>query len=204
MLAKVPELTQMKSNFRSIYPQSSIEWKPEFVDVPPPPLGANSLLLICMCFMAYFCHYNAPRYYIELQRNTIPRFTKVTNVSFGISACVYFIVGVIGYYTFGASTDGFVLNNYSQNDDLASACRFAIAVALSFTYPLPFIGTRDGILDLFSVSQEWQNSTNLNFLTVAMLSGFTALVRTSYITVSCDGLLSCLTCSFKQPGLQVY
>jgi amino acid permease len=125
--------------------------------------------------MAFFCHYNAPRYYIELKQNTIPRFAQVTNTSFAASALIYFLIGALGYYTFGANTDGFILNNYSQTDDLASACRFAIAIALTFTYPLPFIGTRDGILDLFSVSDEWQNSTNLNILTVGMLTIFTGL-----------------------------
>ena len=47
------------------------------------------------------------------------------------------MIGALGYFTFGANTDGFILNNYSQKDDLASACRFAIAIALIFTYPLP-------------------------------------------------------------------
>ncbi|KAL7515792.1 hypothetical protein ACHAWX_000869 [Stephanocyclus meneghinianus] len=154
---------------------SSIKATPLFVEGAPPPLGANALLLMCMCFMAFFCHYNAPRYYIELKTNTIPRFSQVTNVSFGISALIYFLIGALGYFTFGANTDGFILNNYSQTDDLASACRFAIAIALIFTYPLPFIGTRDGILDLFSIGAEWQTSTNLNALTVGMLSMFTLM-----------------------------
>jgi len=140
-----------------------------------PPLGTNIFLLSCMCFLAYFCHYNAPRYYTELKNNTIPRFTTVINVSFTVTALVYFAIGIFGYYTFGANTDGYILNNYSANDDLASICRFAIAISVTFTYPLPFIGTRDGILDLFSVSDELQSSTNLNILTLAMLSAFTLL-----------------------------
>lgn len=155
--------------------QSSIEATPLFSEEDAPALGASALLLMCMCFMAFFCHYNAPRYYIELKHNTIPRFSKVTNVSFAASALIYFLIGALGYFTFGANTDGFILNNYSQRDDLASACRFAIAIALTFTYPLPFIGTRDGVLDLFSVSDDLQNSTNLNILTVGMLTVFTAL-----------------------------
>ena len=155
--------------------QSSKDLTPLFTREESPVIGANALLLICMCFMAFFCHYNAPRYYIELKQNTIPRFSQVTNISFVLSALIYFLIGALGYFTFGANTDGFILNNYSQSDDLASACRFAIAIALAFTYPLPFIGTRDGILDLFSINAEWQNSTNLNALTVGMLSIFTSL-----------------------------
>lgn len=70
--------------------------------------------------------------------------------------------------------------NYSANDKLASVCRLAIAVCLAFTYPLPFIGTRDGILDLFSVGNELQTSTNLNILSIIILSVIT--VMASYFT----------------------
>lgn len=48
-------------------------------------------------------------------------------------------------------------------------------MALAFTYPLPFIGTRDGILDLFSIDEALQTSTNLNILSILILSVFTAL-----------------------------
>lgn len=48
-------------------------------------------------------------------------------------------------------------------------------MSLAFTYPLLFIGARDGILDLFSVDEEYQTSTNLNLLSIAVLSVFTAL-----------------------------
>mmetsp|Transcript_2806 Transcript_2806/g.5273 ORF Transcript_2806/g.5273 Transcript_2806/m.5273 type:complete len:251 (+) Transcript_2806:151-903(+) len=173
MLLCKDELLSLVLSFR-VY-QTSPDLHPYFSDDDMPPIGTNIFLLSCMCFQAFFCHYNAPRYYVELQLNTIPRFTSVVNVSFSVSALVYFAVGVFGYYTFGANTDGFVLNNYSANDDLASICRFAIAIALAFTYPLPFIGTRDGILDLFSVGDEWQTSTNLNLLTAAILGVFTVL-----------------------------
>ena len=46
---------------------------------------------------------------------------------------------------------------------------------LIFSYPLPFIGARDGILDLFAVGNEYQSSTILNLLSAIMLSVFTAL-----------------------------
>lgn len=167
---EVTPITQHLSNLKS-----SNDVMPLFTEEKPPHLGVNALLLMCMCFMAFFCHYNAPRYYIELKRNTVHRFSQVTNVSFAASALFYFLIGSLGYFTFGSNTDGFILNNYSQTDDLASACRFAIAIALTFTYPLPFIGVRDGILDLFSAGIEWQTAININALTVTMLSIFTAL-----------------------------
>ena len=168
-------LSELIHFFSSFNLKSSNDMLPLFTEEDPPYLGANALLLMCMCFMAFFAHYNAPRYYIELKRNTVHRFSQVTNVSFAASALFYFLIGSLGYFTFGSNTNGFILNNYSQTDDLASACRFAIAIALTFTYPLPFIGVRDGILDLFSVGIGWQTAININALTIAMLSIFTAL-----------------------------
>lgn len=133
------------------------------------------LILVCMTFQAYFAHYNAPRYYVELKHNTIGRFTTVVASSFGFTAFTYIILTAFGFLTFGSHCDGNVLNNYSTNDNLASCCRLAIAVALAFTYPLPFIGVRDGILDLLMVPEAKQTSQNLNLLSVIQLTIFTCL-----------------------------
>mmetsp|Transcript_39501 Transcript_39501/g.72355 ORF Transcript_39501/g.72355 Transcript_39501/m.72355 type:complete len:377 (-) Transcript_39501:104-1234(-) len=86
-------------------------------DDPVIPAVSDIFLLLCMCFMSFFCHYNAPRYYMELKHNTIERFSCVSNAAFGISAVIYFVIGALGYYTFGQHTDGFILNvrvNLSQ------------------------------------------------------------------------------------------
>ncbi|KAL7552376.1 hypothetical protein ACHAWF_015619 [Thalassiosira exigua] len=79
-------------------------------DEPVVPAISKLFLLLCMCFQAFFSHYNAPRYYMELKRNTIERFSWVSNVAFGVSAIIYFVIGATGYYTFGENTDGFILN----------------------------------------------------------------------------------------------
>ena len=141
-------------------------------------LSADVFILVCMTFQAYFAHYNAPRYYVELKRNTITRFGRVVGSSFGISALLYVLLAVFGFLTFGENSDGFILNNYSTNDGLATMCRVCIAVALVFTYPLPFIGMRDGILDLLEVPMQKQTSQNLNVLTVVILTVITLLAMT--------------------------
>jgi len=84
------------------------------------PLVSDIFLLLCMCFQAFFCHYNAPRYYMELKRNTIERFSCVSNVAFGISAVIYFAIGALGYYTFGQNTDGFILNVSSLGEQFCA------------------------------------------------------------------------------------
>ena len=49
--------------------------------------------------------------------------------------------------------------------------RIAVAVSLVFSYPLAFVGARDGVLELFQI----KNRSNgvLNTLTVGMLSAIT-------------------------------
>ena len=47
---------------------------------------------------------------MELKRNTIERFSCVSNVAFGTSAVIYFVIGALGYYTFGINSDGLILN----------------------------------------------------------------------------------------------
>jgi len=49
--------------------------------------------------------------------------------------------------------------------------RIAVAVSLVFSYPLAFVGARDGVLELFSVKN--RSNSLLNSLTVGMLTAIT-------------------------------
>ena len=137
--------------------------------------STNVFIIVCMAYQAFFAHYNAPRYYIELKDNTMQRFGTVVASSFAISGLLYIIMASFGFLTFGKNAAGMILNNYSVNDELATVCRICIVVSLVFTYPLPFIGTRDGILALLDVPLEKQTSNNLNMLTVLLLAIITML-----------------------------
>jgi len=138
-------------------------------------LSANVFIIVCMAYQAFFAHYNAPRYYVELQNNTTQRFGTVVASSFAISGILYILMTTFGFLTFGQSSSGMILNNYSVNDELVTLCRICIAISLCFTYPLPFIGSRDGILALLDVPLEKQTSNNLNMLTMLLLAIITFL-----------------------------
>lgn len=133
------------------------------------------LVLACMLFEAFVAHYNAPRFYTELKNNTVPRFAVMTSLSFGASSLIYALVLVFGFLTFGSNCDGYILNNYSNNDMLASLCRLMVAIALVCTYPIVFVGVRDGFLDLFHVPMSKHTSTNLNVVSVFLLTIITAI-----------------------------
>jgi amino acid permease len=96
-------------------------------------LSPNVFILICMLSTAFMAHFNAPKFYTELKNNTIQRFNRVVSVSFFISILLFATITSVGYLTFGAATDGLILNNYSTKDVLMSVSRIAVAVSLVFS-----------------------------------------------------------------------
>ena len=128
-----------------------------------------------MLSTAYIAHFNAPKFYRELKNNTLKRFNTVVASSFGISVAFYAAVSAMGFLTFGSSTAAMILSNYSTKDTLLSLSRFAVGLSLVFSYPLLFVGSRDGLLDLVGVSEEKRSNTLLNTLTVGLIAGITAL-----------------------------
>lgn len=100
---------------------------------------------------AYVAHYSAPRFWTELKVKTMPTYNKVIGMSFAISAFMYGFIMFAGYLTFGGNSLGFILNNYSDNDVLASIARLAIGLGILFGYPLTFCALRDGVMDLCSM-----------------------------------------------------
>jgi len=133
------------------------------------------LLFLCMLSEAYIAHYNSPRFWVELKDRTVPRFGKVVSYSFGISAIYYVFVTSFGFLTFGASCSGYILDNYATTDVLASISRSCVSFSLIVTYPIIFMGFRDGILDVLAVPRELQTAMNLNVLTVFLLFVITVL-----------------------------
>jgi amino acid permease len=133
--------------------------------------NSNIFLLVSMLSTAFMSHYNAHKFYWELENNTLPRYQLVVNVSFAISMLLFIAVGSFGFATFGKSCSGVVLNNYSTKDELMSLSRIAVALSLLFSYPLAFVGVREGILDLLQVDK--RSDRLLNNVTVGLLAVIT-------------------------------
>jgi amino acid permease len=133
-------------------------------------MSPNSLLLICMLSTAYMAHFNAPKFYNELENNTVERFNTLVSTSFGVSILLFSAAAGIGFATFGKACSGFILSNYSNKDALISLSRIAVAVSLIFTYPLVFTGCRDGVLDLAKVPKDKRTHAMLDKITLVLLS----------------------------------
>lgn len=120
-------------------------------------------------------HFNAPKFYNELENNTISRFNKLVGSSFAISILTFIAMSAFGFLTFGSASSGLILNNYSNKDTLMGLSRIAVAISLVFSYPFAFAGCRDGVLDLMKVPADKRSNSLLNKLTVAILSTVTGL-----------------------------
>jgi amino acid permease len=116
---------------------------------------------------------SAPKLYNDLKNNTLPRFYQMTAWSFGATVLLYSLIAGAGFLTFGATSNGYILNNYATGDFLMSLSRIAIAVSITASYPLLFVGSRDGLLDLFKVKE--RTNSVVNKVTLAMLATVTLL-----------------------------
>jgi len=95
--------------------------------------SSNAFILICTLSTAYMAHFNAPKFYLELKDNTIKRWNTVVGTSFGLSILLFIGIASVGFATFGGSSNGLILNNYSTKDPLMGLSRVAVAFALIFT-----------------------------------------------------------------------
>ncbi|CAJ1966604.1 unnamed protein product [Cylindrotheca closterium] len=138
-------------------------------------LSSNALILVCMLSTAYMAHFNAPKFYTELRNNNVQRFNSVVSWGFGISIFLMGFITLVGFLTFGKACDGLVLNNYAGSDSLMGISRIAVSFSLLFSYPLAFMGCRDGFLDLAKVPMERRSAGIMNFVTIGLLAGITYL-----------------------------
>ena len=90
-----------------------------------------------------------------------------------LAALTYVTISSVGFLTFGENCSGFILDNYSFRDGLATLSRFGVALSVIFAYPLLFSGGRDG----FWALMDQQNPTTLsrNTTTIFLLATVTFL-----------------------------
>jgi amino acid permease len=159
-------------------------YKPCFGETGPTVQG---LALACTLATAFVSHYNAPRFYNELDQKE--QFNAVTYTSFGISAAVMAIIAVAGFTTFGAASAPVILNNYSPHDPLIFAGRVAIAASLVATFPFPFFGLRDSILDAMAVPVEHRNSEEGDMKNMILTISLLVVITTAALSVNDLSLL---------------
>lgn len=108
-------------------------------------LSTKAFVLASNLGLAYIAHYNAPRYYAELQGRNPSKFRGVVYVGFGVLALLYVGVMLAGHSLFGDNCQSSILNNFAGNDPLAVGGRIATLVSIIFGYPLAFVGLLDSL-----------------------------------------------------------
>ena len=75
-------------------------------------------------------------YYNTLFRGTEQRFQRVTKIALAGSALMTCAFGSLGYLSFGEDTKPNILNNYHDDDVIATVMRALYVVTMALTYPI--------------------------------------------------------------------
>jgi amino acid permease len=136
----------------------------------------QGVVLACTLATAFVSHYNAPRFHAELDNiaGDNGAFDTVTYTSFAISAAVMAVITVAGFATFGAASQPVILNNYSESDPLMTVCRGLTAASMVATFPLPFVGLRDGVLGVLQLPAAELTGLQTTLLSMGLLAAITA------------------------------
>lgn len=145
------------------------------------------VVLACTLATAFVAHYNAPRFYAELKDSSVDRFQTVTFASYTVATVLFVIVGCCGFLTFGHAAQGYILNNYSPLDPLATASKTALTASIVLSYPLPFVGLRDGAFDLLKVPNRDQVYTIVSLVLLATITAGALAVKDLALVLSVGG-----------------
>merc|ERR1711871_982657 len=127
----------------------AVSHRPSFDTMKPGDKSPFAVFsLVAMIATAFVAHYSASRFWVDLKDRTLPKYNRVISAAFSFSALMYAIIMYAGFLTFGGASSGFVLNNYSTNDGLATLARAAIGFGILFGYPLTFVSLKEGLMDL--------------------------------------------------------
>merc|ERR1719375_219733 len=132
--------------------------------------GIGSLVLVNALAMGFLSHYNGCKYYRELANHTPATLRACTAKAMGLSSLVFAICAFAGYSTFGDSSDGVILNNYAEDDQVINVARIGMGLSIIASFPLMFSGLREAVMTLLEragvdLALVWQQ----DLLSVVML-----------------------------------
>jgi sodium-coupled neutral amino acid transporter 11 len=163
-------------------------------------LSLKTLVLVSVLSTTYVAHFNAPKFYTDFKNATVPRFNKVVGIAFAIIVAIVVLTVVPGYATFGAASAGFVLNNYSTADPLATAARVAVGVSVVGTYPLVFSSLRDGLRTLAGTAPELAHK-RITTITLGIITCLAIGIKDVGFVAAFAGALFGTLLMFIFPGL---
>jgi len=163
-----------------------------------PLLNPSAFVLVAMLSTAFLAHYNAPKFFNELTVPTDGSLTKqqafgrVCAQAFGLAALLMGSIMAGGYLTFGGASQGLILNNYATSDPLAFVARLGISTSILFSYPLVFVGLREGVLGMLGLRDKAAlRSVHVtsSVLLVLIMNGLALKVKNLGLVVALGGAL---------------
>ena len=111
--------------------------------------------------------------------------------AFSFSVAIYVAMMSLGYLTFGGNSAGFILNNYSGQDLLATIARIAVGGSIVTGYPFTFSAMRIGLMDLAGVKESNREKirTPLTLGLLAVISGLSLLLKDVGFVMSLSGAI---------------
>jgi hypothetical protein len=102
--------------------------------------------LLSYCFVT---HYNAPRYYSELdnQENDPNKFLKMTGIAYLGGTILYYLTMLLGYNLFGLHSQSFALNSFAPKDIYGGISRIAFGTSVLASFPLIFLNMRNWFIE---------------------------------------------------------
>lgn len=182
---------------------NDIVLKPSFNQRGGYVLNHLTFVLLSMFSTAYVAHYNAPKFYTELKDASMSRFNQVVAGAFGSAILFFIFIMSTGFLSFGGNTLGFVLNNYSGKDKLATVARFALGLAMLTGYPFTFSALRDGLLDLRGLQGSARDAavTPVTLSMLGLVTGLALVLKDVGFVVSITGALFGCTLMFVVPAI---
>jgi len=187
------------------------DYRPDFSDGGVNYWGTaiTTFVLLGALSTAYIAHYNAPKFYGQMENPTPERFTMAVTIAFFFALAIYMWIMVVGYLTFGKHCSGLILDNYAVTDGGATAARIAITFAVSCGFPLAFTQLRDSTISVFGLAKSQESASRSTFLTVTLIwllvvTTVGCLVRDLGLVNSLGGALLGSMITMVFPGLLCY
>jgi len=174
-----------------------------------PLLNSGMFVLLSMLSSAFLAHYNAPKFYDELEappdgKSKLARFNLVVGAAFGAAALLMGSIMAGGYLTFGSAAQGLILNNYATSDPLAFVARLGIGMSIIFSYPLNFVGLRGGVLGMLGLADKADDNKVHVVATVALLclmNGASLILKDLGLVVALGGAILASALVYILPAL---
>lgn len=116
----------------------------------PTSIG-DILYALPIYFISFLCHFNVLSTHCELVKPSRHRVQTVVHLTMLICTVLYIAVGVMGYLYALDKTCGDITDNFGTGDVLINIGRFALALTLSFSYPLLVLPCRESAYRLWTM-----------------------------------------------------